>query len=240
MTRIPVAGSRFAGPEDSRVIELGFKGNWGDISTNIAIFDQEIKGFQSNIFTGSGFVLANAGKQSTQGVEFEGVATVLDALTLNLGVTWLDPKFDSFTQSAVGDISGSKPAGIPEWTVVIGAQYEAQVGNGVLVPRVSWLWQDETQLVEGLPGFLVRNPDGTIANAAPAVAAAVPFTREVSDVSASLSYDMDNGLSLSIWARNLFNHREIGTIFDTPAQPRGISGYPNDPRTFGATARYRF
>jgi len=234
------AGSRFAGPEDSRVIELGFKGNWGDVSANIAIFDQEIKGFQSNIFTGSGFVLANAGKQSTQGVEFEGVATILDALTLNLGVTWLDPKFDSFTQSAVGDISGAKPAGIPEWTVVVGAQYEARVPNGVIVPRMSFLFQDETQLVEGLPGFLVRNPDGSIANAAPAIAAAAPFTREVDDLTASISYDMDNGLSLSLWARNLLDHREIGTIFDTPAQPRGISGYPNDPRTYGATARFRW
>ena len=75
------------------------------------MFDQEIKGFQSNIFTGSGFVLLNAGKQSTFGVEFEGVATIVDALTLNLGVTWLDPKYDSFLVSAVGDLSGTTPGG---------------------------------------------------------------------------------------------------------------------------------
>ena len=234
------SGSRFAGPEESRVIELGVKANFGDVSANLAVFDQEIKGFQSNIFTGSGFVLTNAGKQSTIGVEFESVATVLDALTLNFGFTWLDPKYDSFAVSAVGDLSGTRPAGIPEWTVVIGAQYEAQVGNGVLVPRVSYLWQDETQLVEGLPNFLVRNPDGSIANAAAALAAAVPFTREVSDLTASLSYEMDMGLTLSVWARNLLDHRDLGTIFDSPAQPRGISGYPNDPRTYGATAKFRW
>lgn len=234
------AGSRFAGPEESRVIELGVKGNWGDVSANLAVFDQEIKGFQSNIFTGSGFVLANAGKQSTLGVEFESVATLFDALTLNFGLTWLDPEYDSFLLSAVGDLSGTRPAGIPEWTVLVGAQYEAQVGNGVLVPRVSYLWQDETQLVEGLPNFLVRNPDGSIADATAAIAAAVPFTREVSDLTASLSYEMDNGLTLSVWGRNLLDHRELGTIFDTPAQPRGISGYPNDPRTYGATAKFRW
>jgi len=232
------AGSRFAGPEESRVIELGVKGNWGDVSANLAVFDQEIKGFQSNIFTGSGFVLANAGKQSTLGVEFESVATVFDALTFNFGFTWLDPKYDSFLLSAVGDLSGATPAGIPEWTVLIGAQYEANVGNGILVPRVSYLWQEEVQLVEGLPGFLVRNPDGTIADASGAIAAAAPFTREVSDLTASLSYEMDNGLTLSVWGRNLLDHRELGTIFDTPAQPRGISGYPNDPRTYGATVRF--
>jgi outer membrane receptor protein involved in Fe transport len=234
------AGSRFAGPEESRVIELGVKGNWGDVSANLAVFDQEIKGFQSNIFTGSGFVLLNAGKQSTIGVELETVATVFDALTLNFGVTWLDPEYDSFQVSAVGDLSGTRPAGIPEWTVLIGAQYEAPVGNGLLVPRVSFLWQDETQLIEGLPGFLVRNPDGSIADAAPALAAAAPFTRKVEDLTASLSYEMDNGLTLSVWGRNLLDHRDVGVVFDSPAQPRGISGYPNDPRTYGATAKFRW
>jgi len=233
-------GSRFAGPEESRVIEGGIKANWGDVSANLAVFDQEIKGFQSNIFTGSGFVLLNAGKQSTFGVEFEGQATIADALTLNLGVTYLDPVYDSFLISAVGDLSGTRPAGIPEWSVVLGAQYEFDVGNGKVVPRASFLWQDEHQLVEGLPNFLVRNPDGTIADAGPALAAAAPFTRKVEDLSASISYDLDNGLSLMLWARNLLDHRELGTVFDTPAQPRGISGYPNDPRTYGGTVRFRF
>jgi outer membrane receptor protein involved in Fe transport len=234
------AGSRYAGPEESRVIEAGIKGNWGNVSANLAVFDQEIKGFQSNIFTGSGFVLLNAGKQSTFGVEFEGLATIADALTLNLGVTYLDPVYDSFTVSAVGDLTGERPAGIPEWSVVIGAQYEIEVGNGTIVPRASFLWQDETQLIEGLPGFAVRGPDGSITDAGPALAAAEPFTRKVEDLSASISYDMDNGLSLALWARNLLDSRDLGVIFDSPAQPRGISGYPNDPRTYGVTARYRF
>jgi outer membrane receptor protein involved in Fe transport len=233
-------GSRYAGPEESRVIEGGIKGNWGNISANLAVFDQEIKGFQSNIFNGSGFVLLNAGKQSTFGVEFEGLATIADALTLNLGVTYLDPVYDSFEISAVGDLTGERPAGIPEWSVVIGAQYEIAVGNGKIVPRASFLWQDETQLIEGLPNFATRAPDGTIIDAGPALAAAAPFTREVQDLSASISYDLDNGMSFALWGRNLLDTRDLGVIFDSPAQPRGISGYPNDPRTYGVTARYRF
>ncbi|KRA84191.1 TonB-dependent receptor [Altererythrobacter sp. Root672] len=235
-----VYGSRFAGPENSRVMEVGAKANWGDISANLAVFDQDISGFQSNIFTGSGFALRNAGELSTFGVEFEGLATIADALTLNLGVTYLDPLYVSFEQSAVGDLSGTRPAGIPTWTVLIGAQYEHEIGSGTIIPRVSFLWQSEEQLIEGLPGFVVRNPDGTIADATPALEAAAPFTREVQDLTASLSYDMDIGLSLTIWARNLLNKRDVGVIFDTPAQPRGISGYANDPRTYGASARYRF
>jgi outer membrane receptor protein involved in Fe transport len=231
---------RYASPEEARVIEAGLKGNWGNVSVNVAVFDQEIKGFQSNIFTGTGFALLNAGKQSTRGAEFEGMAKIANALTLNAAVTYLDPVYDSFTISSVGNLTGTRPAGIPEWTFIVGAQYEARVGAGLLVPRVSYLHQSEVQVIEGLAGFLVRNPDGTIASNAAALAAAVPFTREVNDLTASLDYEFDMGLTVGVWARNLLDDRDIGVVFDSPAQPRGVSGYPGDPRTYGATARYRF
>jgi len=222
------------------VIEAGLKYNQGGISANLAVFDQEIKGFQSNLFTGTGFALLNAGKQSTRGVELETLASIGEALTLNFGVTWLDPEYDDFQSSAVGNLTGTTPAGIPEWTMVVGAQYEQRVGAGLLIPRVSFLHASETQVVEGLPGFLVRNPDGSIANAAPAIAAAAPFTVERNDLTASLGYEMDMGLTLEVWGRNLLKDENIEMIFDSVAQPGGISGYINDPRTYGITARFKW
>ncbi|HSG69574.1 MAG TPA: TonB-dependent receptor, partial [Planctomycetaceae bacterium] len=47
-------GSRFAGPEETEVVELGIKGNWEYASANLTFFKQSIDGFQSNIFTGTG------------------------------------------------------------------------------------------------------------------------------------------------------------------------------------------
>ncbi|MGC1269196.1 MAG: TonB-dependent receptor [Croceibacterium sp.] len=235
-----VYGSLFAGPEESRVIEAGLKANLGNISANLAVFDQEISGFQSNIFTGSGFALRNAGKQSTFGVELETTAK-FDALSLNFGVTYLDPIYDSFVRSSVGDISGTKPAGIPEFTVILGAQYEADLGGGMrLIPRVSYLWQSDVQLIEGLPAFLLKNPDGSIASNTAALAVAEAYTRSVNDVTASLSLELDSGLSLTVWGRNLLDSRSMGVVFDSPAQPGNVSGYPNDPRTYGATVRMKF
>ena len=233
-------GSRFAGPENARVIEGGIKADLGWLSANLAVFDESIKGFQSNIFTGVGFALLNAGKESTRGVEFESVATFAHRLTLNFGVTYLDPKYDNFSNSSVGNLTGSKPAGIPKWTVLLGAQYDAPLGNGHLVPRVSYLYQSDTQLVEGLPGFLVRGPDGSILDSTGAIAAAKPFRREVNDLTASLGYEMNNGLTVEVWSHNLLNDRNILTIFDSVAQPQGVSGYPNDPRTYGVTARFKW
>lgn len=233
-------GSRFAGPEDSRVIEAGLKYNAGGISANVAVFEQEIKGFQSNLFTGTGFALLNAGKQSTFGVEFEGLASIGEALTLNLGATYLDPEYDSFESSAVGNLTGTKPAGIHEWTVVLGAQYEARVGAGTLIPRVSYLWASEEQVVEGLPGFLVRGPDGSIIDNTAAIAAAEPYTIERNDLTASLGYEFDMGLTVEVWGRNLLKDENIENVFDSVAQSGGISGYINDPRTYGVTARFKW
>ena len=233
-------GSRFAGPEESRVIEAGIKTNFDRISLNLTVFDQEIDGFQSNLFTGTGFALLNAGKQSTFGVEVEGTATPVAPLILTFGLTYLDPVYNRFEMSSVGDLSGQRPAGVPEWSLLLGAQYEFALPNGVIVPRVNYLWQSDVQLLEGLPGFIVRNPDGSIADAQPALDAAAPFSREVNDLTASIAYECDCGLSLSVWSRNLLDSRNLGVIFDSPAQPGGISGYPNDPRTYGATMRYRF
>jgi outer membrane receptor protein involved in Fe transport len=232
-------GSRFAGPENARVIEGGVKADLGWLSANLAVFDESIKGFQSNIFTGVGFALLNAGKETTRGVELESQAR-FGGLTLNFGATYLDPKYNDFANSSVGNLTGRKPAGIPEWTILLGAQYEAPLGNGHLVPRVSYLYQSDTQLVEGLPGFLVRGPDGSILDSTAALAAAKPFRREVNDLTASLGYEMDNGITVEVWSHNLLNDRNILTIFDSVAQPQGVSGYPNDPRTYGITARFKW
>ena len=51
---------------------------------------------------------------------------------------------------------------------------------------------------------------------------------------------MDMGLTLEVWGRNLLKDENIEMIFDSVAQPGGISGYINDPRTYGITARFKW
>ncbi len=234
------AGSRFAGPEESTVIELGLKGDWGRYSANLTGFRQDIDGFQSNIFTGTGFILSNAGKQRTYGIEFEGVANPIDPLTLNLAVTWLDPSFVSFPLSSIGDLSGRTPAGIPEWNVVVGAQWDQPLANGDrVIARTTYNYESEVEIVDGLPGFLDATlPDG---GQALALAASGQFMREVNELSASLTYVLtDHDFELSVWGRNLTNDRYFNSLFDSPAQPESISAYLNQPRTYGVAARLRF
>ena len=228
------SGSRFAPPENSAVYEFGLKADWGLVSVNFAAFYETIKNFQSNVFTGTGFVLASAGKESVQGFEVDGTVRPIDPLTLTMSLTYLDPKFDSFRQSALGDLSGTRPAGVPAISTTFGASYDHEFGNGDhLIARGDFHYESAVQIAEGLPGFL----SGGVAAAR---AAARPFRREVNDLNASITYAMDNGLELSLWGRNLLDDRYIIQIFDVPAQTGNIAGYPNQPRTYGVAARFRF
>ena len=237
-------GSRFAGPEDSTVYEAGLKGNWGVATANLAVFKQTIKGFQSNLFTGTGFFLANAGKQSTFGIEFEGTVNPTPELTFSLGMTYLDPKYDEFVLSGVGDLTGTKPAGITPLSATFGAQWNKALGNGDrVILRGDFHYEAPFALVEGLPNFVRRDPVTGALLPDPysaAIAAAQSRKQEINQLNGSLTYALANGMEVTVWGRNILNKRTILQIFDSPVQVGSISGYPSEPRTYGVSARYRF
>ncbi len=240
-------GSRYAGPEKSTVYEAGLKGNWGVATANVAVFKQTIRGFQSNIFTGLGFFLANAGKQSSFGVEFEGTVKPTSALTISFAMTYLDPKYDDFQLSGVGDLTGTRPGGVSQLSTTIGAQWDQPLANGDhIILRGDYHYEAPFALIEGLPGLVVKNPltglplTGTSADYAAALAAAQSRKQEINQASAALTYAMHNGLELTVWGRNLTDSRTLLQIFDSPAQTGSISGYPSEPRTYGVAARFRW
>ncbi|MDZ4308200.1 TonB-dependent receptor [Allopontixanthobacter sp.] len=232
-------GSRFAGPEEAEVYEIGIKASFPGLAVNLAVFDQTIDGFQSFAFTGTGFALANAGSQSTRGFELDTTITPIPALVFTFATTYLDANYDSFTGSAVGDLSGTRPAGIPEWTIATSATYTHQLGSSGnnLIARVDYYHESQTQILDGLPDFIDRTQPDPFASAR---AAATEFRRETSEVNASLTLAMDMGLELSAYVRNLTDHRNLTTVFPGVAQSQTVSGYPNQPRTYGGTVRFKF
>ena len=220
-------GSRFAAPEESEVYEIGLKGQWSVAALNLALFKQSIKGFQSNVFTGTGFALANAGEQSTWGLEFDGSVRPVDGLNLTLAVTVLDPKYDSFVGSAFGDISGSQPAGVPELAMSLGGTYTHEFAGGTrAIAHVDYQYESPTQIVDGLVGLPM-----TVAQ---------QLKREVNQLNASFTIALESGLEVGVWGRNLTNAQYLTTVFNAVAQSGSVSGYPNQPRTYGGTVRFKF
>jgi outer membrane receptor protein involved in Fe transport len=224
-------GSRFAGPENAEVYELGMKAQWDGFGFNLALFDQTIKGFQSFLFTGTGFQLNNAGQQSVRGFEVDATIRPSDNLVFTFAATHLDPNFDSFTASPVGNLTGFRPGGIPAWSLATSATHTLEIGSSKLVTRVDYAHESNVDINNGLPTF-----NGPVnARRDPRI-----FQRETNLVNASTIFQLENGLEVGLWARNLLNDEFIITVFDGVAQAGTVSGYPNQPRTYGGLVRYKF
>ncbi|MBL4910570.1 MAG: TonB-dependent receptor [Alteromonadaceae bacterium] len=217
-------GTRFAKPENSTVYELGMKTSFQKGFFNITLFDQTIDGFQSSIFNGTGFVLANAGTQSTQGIEFGSSYTPIESISLTFGGILLDPLYDSFVGAngvnGPEDLSGTKPAGIHNVSLTTGITYNFELANGIYgFVRTDYLYEDKVRLVDNIPDSL---------------------TRKVNTLNASAGITLNNGIALKLWVRNLNNDKYFLSAFPTTLQTGSYSAYPNQPRTFGATISYEF
>lgn len=217
-------GGRYASPEEATVYELGLKARFRDGAFNVTLFDQTIEGFQSSIFVGTGFVLANAGEQSTKGIEFDSVYNLNENWALTLAGTFLDPIYDSFAGASgltgAVDLSGEKPAGIHERSINAGVAYKYELESGAYgYARLDYLYESKVKVAENVPESI---------------------TREVSTFNASAGLDFNNGISVQIWARNLNNDEYYLSAFPPPIQSGSFNGYPNQPRTFGASISYEW
>ena len=222
-------GTRSVDPEEAEVFEAGIKGQFDRIGFNVAIFTQTLDDFQANAFTGTGFALSNAGSSTINGIEFDTTINPIEPLVLTFAVTYLDTVFDSFPGSSVGDLTGQEIAGIAEFSIATSATYTHDFDNGSqLIGRIDYNHDSNVDINNGLPTFNVALGNTEI------------FEREVNLVNAALTYRLTNGIEASVFARNLFDDEFITTVFDGVAQAGTVSGYPNSPRTYGGTIRYRF
>jgi outer membrane receptor protein involved in Fe transport len=233
----PRFGTRKADPEESTVYEIGLKGRWPRAAMYVALFDQSIKGFQDNTFRGTGFVLSNAGKQSTKGIEIETQFQVTDNWRVDLAATLLDPVYDTYVGApspCTGrntDLTGQRPNNIHDTSVSLALNYAWSMGDVDGFVRADYDYQDNT---------LVNRHEQATSNCA-----AVPPTntfdvyRKVGTVNASAGFSL-NSWDFLVWGRNLNDDEYIVQSFPSVAQQFSVTGYPNQPRTYGLSVRKNF
>jgi outer membrane receptor protein involved in Fe transport len=217
-------GTRFAGPEESEVFEIGLKMAFENLSVNIALFDQNVQDFQTNVLVGqSGRVLANADEQSTKGAEIETVWSPLDGLTLSFAGTFLDAEYDSFPDSAFGDLTGERPAGISKISTSTGAEYSFNIGALDAFLRADWQYS---------------SPAAYTDNAA--LQDFIGFEREFHLVNASAGFTTESGFGVSVWGRNILDEEYHTSVFTPLLESTSLSGFQNQPATYGVTVRKAF
>ena len=225
-----ITGTRFAEPEEAAVFEIGLKGAWDNFAVNVALFDQTIENFQSNIFNGTGFTLDNAAKQSATGLELDATWSPTANLTLSFAGTFLDPVYDDFIDFNGNNLSGTNVSGVSDVITSTSVLYEFGVletdWDGFF--RADWQYEADSDFGDG--------------GATAPINAALEdlFDREVNNVNASLGFTSANGLGITLWGRNIFDHEYITTAFPGVAQAGTWTGYPSQPRTYGVTVRKVF
>ena len=221
-------GTRFANPEEAEVVELGAKIYLSNGYLNLAYFDQKIKGFQSNTFIGTGFVLANAGSQSADGFEFDLMISPIEGIDLAISGLVMDPIYDSFPASAVGDLSGTVPSNIPEETFSSSATWNWSRGQYDGYVRLSHLYSSEVILSENPTWQALLDSKGN-------------GRRKQDTLNFSAGIERGN-FSLTVWGKNINDDEFLTTIFPAVADPTSTSffGYPNAFKSYGLTLNYMF
>ncbi|MDB9959711.1 TonB-dependent receptor [Gammaproteobacteria bacterium] len=226
-------GQRYADPEEAEVFELGAKIYLPSGYLNIAMFDQEIKGFQSNTFIGTGFVLANAGSQSADGYEFDLVFSPTDSIDLAVSGLFIDPVYDSFPNSASGDLTGTTPTNIPEDTISSNITWNWERNGFDGYVRLSHLYASEVKLLENPAWQAILEASGNGIK-----------EQDTLNISAGIEKEGVGGgvLSLMFYGKNINDDKWVTSAFPAVADPSSTTffGYPNNYKSYGLMVNYSF
>jgi outer membrane receptor protein involved in Fe transport len=233
----PRFGTRKADPEEATVYELGIKGQWPRAAVYVTLFDQNIKGFQDNTFRGTGFVLSNAGEQTTQGVEIETQFKLADNWRVDLAATFLSPEYDSYVGAPSPcsgrnvDRSGQRPLNIHDRSISAGVTYDWTVGDVEGFVRADYDYESNT--------LVNQHEQATTVCTATIPTNTFNTFRKVSSVNMSVGFSLDSW-DVLVYGRNLTDDEYLIQSFPSVAQLNSVSGYPNQPRTYGLTIRKNF
>lgn len=229
----------FATPETSLNYEVGFRGQFFGraLTFNATAFRTDFDDFQTTIFDPrvAQFVLLNAPRYRTQGIEADLVVKPIAGVTLSAAGAYIDAVTRSFPNAicdpsapspgvscvnGVRNVSGLRAPVSPEFAFNIAAEVEQDLGDSGfgLFGRVDYAWRDD-----------------------------ILFNFDQDPNKVQQAYGLLNGrigfsyaaLRVSAYGRNLFDKRFTNLIFDTPVFG-GYAQYPEIGRTYGVQLAVSF
>ena len=218
-------------------LEAGLKSRFwnGQATLNLSVFRSEFEDYQNASFLGLNYLVRNAEKVVTQGIELDGSVRPLAGFTIDYAATYLDAEYDEFTSGAcyfgrapdnpaerTCDLSGETMPNAPDWRTNLGLQYEHGLAGGTGFVRADWAYTSD-QIVD---------------------TALDPRTEQEAYnlLSARLGWRSDR-YSVTLWGDNLTDETVMSaagpqTVFGSI--DGGLQIYLNDSRTYGVTMDVRF
>ena len=167
-TRVARAGSFEFEDESATAIELGAKMRWDRFDLNVALYSTNYEDLQTSIFDGGlSFIVLNASEVTTQGIEADWRALLIENLQMYGAIGYLDFEYDSFVNGACAfgeaptdpvlnqcDRTGDRGPFAPEWTGNLGFDWESDISsNLVLDANLHVDFTSSTELMASLDDF---------------------------------------------------------------------------------------
>lgn len=222
--------------------ELGFKGTFGRVNANLALFHMKMSDFQVLEFTGTQFFTFNVAAAKSTGAELEVFGRLTDSFSINAAATYADARYPKncdvgIPASVVAVVSllcGSQLTNAPKFTGVFGATHESKLGNSgwglLLNANINYSSKRRTSFV---PLERNRTP--------------VPFDfqDDYAKINARIGVTTPNEvLTFELWGTNLTNKITRSITANAPLRggsgTRGRIAFAEEPRFYGVTVRAKF
>ncbi len=236
---LPALSAAVVRPERNTTYEAGLKTRLFDrrLILNADAFYTRVRDFQATIVdTGPtqtaalrGY-LANIPRVTVKGVEADATALVLPGLTARANLAYADGRYARYpagpcplelqtAATTACTLTGQRLASLPRFALTAGLDYARAVGDGAVFVHVD---------------SASRSGD----NGDPALSR-YTYIRGYNLTNASAGYRFGSGLELAVFARNLLDADYIQNVTVQAGNSGLILGNPSDPRTVGATLRFR-
>ena len=232
----PGPGTEFE-DETAEAWELGTKSTlWdGRARLSATLFRTEIEDQQVTSFRGASFLVSNAAKLISQGVELETQVALSDSWEVGGALAYLDAEYDEYPgapcsifqaaeigDSCTQDLSGVRGPYAPEWSGNVYASFEHPLGDNMLFRMsVDANYKDEHYLDGDLDPNVLQDSYWKVNGA-------------IGLSSASGTWD------LSLYGRNLTDEATHSFALDAPLSAGLYAAWAEEPRVLGLQARYNF
>jgi iron complex outermembrane receptor protein len=232
----PGEGTEFD-EEIAQSLELGLKSTYWDgrARTSLTFFQTDVDDLQVSSFVGVSFVVGNAAKMTSKGVELETQMALTDEVEVGGSIMYLDSKFDSYAtapctiyqqaESATGckqDLSGQTTPFAPEWSGTAYVAYERPLGASLMLRlRAEGVYKDKMFLDGDLDPNTLQDASFKL-NGYAAIGS------------------IDGRWEVSLYGRNLTDETTYSFILDSPASAGIFAGWINEPLVWGMQLRYNF
>jgi iron complex outermembrane receptor protein len=226
--------------------EIGAKTSWLDrkLTLNLTLYRMDINGYQDRAFDGTSFTVRNAGTLRQQGFEFDGIARPLRNVSFQANIAYLDSAFTSYPDAAglpgIGgtqNLKGKPNPFSPKWSGRFGVDVTGGVGS------TGMTWDATSNL-----SFFSKQFVGLVTDANPQT-----IQDAYATIGARLSLNgREDRWTVSVFGNNLSDEQyQAGNLYQFLEGSLGLRNgvFPGstavrrlhaDPRTYGASATFRF